>query len=122
MSKATLTVAAVAIEAVTETSFEVAVARATVEASITLNFAVPVAIVVTGQKCVLYVASYAHLTGVVADPPTSASAAADATMYAAPAQFVPLASTAVTAIAVELAPTLRTGLYTAAVRVLAAFA
>jgi len=35
---------------VTVTSFEVAVARATVDASITLNFAVPAAIVVTGQR------------------------------------------------------------------------
>ena len=44
------TVAGAAVETRTETSFEVAVASATVDASITLNFAVPVEIVVTGQK------------------------------------------------------------------------
>ena len=53
LSNASLTDVGAAFETVTVTSFDVAVARATVEASITLNFAVPVAIVVTGQKCVL---------------------------------------------------------------------
>ena len=50
LSNAILTVLAVADEAVRVTSFEVAVAAATVDASITLNFAVPAAIAVTGQR------------------------------------------------------------------------
>jgi hypothetical protein len=43
-------VLAVAEDTVTVTSFEVAVASATVDASMTLNFAVPAAIAVTGQR------------------------------------------------------------------------
>jgi hypothetical protein len=50
LSKAIFTVASAAAETVTVTSFEVAVASATVEASMTLNFAVPAAIAVTGQR------------------------------------------------------------------------
>ena len=50
--------------------------------STTLNEAVPVPIAVTGQKCVAYVELYEHATGVVADPPTRASAAAEAQIKA----------------------------------------
>ena len=100
---------AVAVDDVTVTSFEVAVARATVDASMTLNFAVPTAIAVTGQRIPSVELYAAHLTGVVADPATSASAADEATIYAVPVQLVPLASTAVTATAPVLAPTARVG-------------
>jgi len=77
--------------------------------------------VLTGQKCVFSVGLYVHATGVVADPPIRASAADEATMYAAPPQLVPVASTAVAATAVPFVPILRTGLYAEAVMVLAAF-
>jgi len=46
----------------------------------TLNFAVPTAIVVIGQRMPSSTFQAAQATGVVADPPTSASAAAEATM------------------------------------------
>jgi len=75
----------------------------------TLNFAVPAAIAVTGQRIPSVEFQAAQATGVVAEPATSASAAAEATMYAAPVQFVPLASTADTEIAPALAPIARTG-------------
>jgi len=65
---------------VTVTSFEVAVASATVEASMTLNFAVPAAIAVTGQRIPSSAFHAAQATGVVAEPATSASAADEATM------------------------------------------
>jgi hypothetical protein len=47
-----------------------------------LNFAVPAAIVAIGQVIPSVAFQALHLTGVVAEPPTSASAAAEATMYA----------------------------------------
>ena len=122
LSKAILTVESASDETVTVTSFEVAVASATVEASMTLNFAVPAAIAVTSQRIPSVEFHAAQATGVVAEPATSASAAVEATMYAAPVQAVPFASTAETETAPELAPTVSTGEATAAVIVLAAFA
>ena len=74
LSKATLTVAAVAIEAVTATE-PVAVAARIVEASITLRLAVPAAIAVTGQYAFVLSVESTHATGLVADPAISASAA-----------------------------------------------
>ena len=94
LSNSIFTDAAVAADTVTVTSFEVAVASATVAASMILNLAVPTAIAVTGQLCLELTVSYAaHATGVT-EPATRASAAEEATIYAAPVQVVPLASTA----------------------------
>ena len=122
MSNSSLTVAGAAEDTVAENSAEVAVASATVEASMTLNFAVPAAIAVIGHQCVFVDDWYTQATGVVADPPIRASAAAEATMYACPAQLVPEASVAVTATAESFEPTTRLTGATLVVRVEAAFA
>jgi len=101
----------------------VAVASATVAASMILNLAVPVVRVVTGQLCLKLTVSYeSHWTGVVAEPPTKASVAEEATIYAVPVQATPLASTATPRTAFALVPTLRSGVPTVAVIVFAAFA
>jgi len=122
LSNAIFTVLAVAEDDLTVISFEVAVASATVDASMTFSFAVPAAIAVTGQRIPSVAFQAAHCTGVVAEPATRASAAAEATMYAVPRQSVPFASTALTDTAPVFAPILSVGCATAAVMVFAAFA
>ena len=87
----------------------------------TLNFAVPAAIAVTGQRIPSVEFQAAQATGVVSEPATRASAAAEATMYAAPVHADPAASTAETATAPALPPSARTGLFTVAAIVFAAF-
>ena len=62
----------------TVTSLEVAVARATVAASITFIFAVPTAFPVTGQLWRLSAALQVQATGVVKEPAINASAAVEA--------------------------------------------
>ena len=119
LSKAIFTAESEAAETVTVTTFDVAVASATVEASITVNFAVPAAIAVTSQRIPSVEFHAAQATGVVAEPATSASAAVEATMYAWPVHGVPFASTAETETAPVLAPTASTGEATAAVIVFA---
>jgi len=79
LSNSTLTVATGAAETVNENSAEVAFAAATVDASITLNFAVPAVVPATLQRIPLAADQVAHATG-VADPAISASAADEATM------------------------------------------
>ena len=79
MSNSTLTVAAVAVETVNENSADEALAAATVEASITLNFAVPAVTPVTSQRIPLTTSQVPQATGVV-DPAIAASAALEATM------------------------------------------
>jgi len=74
LSKASLTLPAVAVETRTDTSADVAVASATVEASMILNDAVPDALPVTGHSWRLSAASKVHATG-VSDPAMSAEAA-----------------------------------------------
>ena len=99
-----------------------AVASATVAASMILNLAVPVLSAVTGQLCLELTVSYAaHATGVT-EPATRASAAEEATIYAVPVQATPLASTATPRTAPALAPTASNGVPTVAVIVFAAAA
>jgi len=76
LSNASFTEPGVPAETVTVTSLDVAVAVATVAASITLNLAVPTSLPVISQRIPL-VAVYEHAAG-VSDPAMRASAADEA--------------------------------------------
>jgi hypothetical protein len=78
LSNANLKVATDSLETVTVISFEVTVAAATVDLLITFNFAVPIEVVVTGQRIPVVEFQAAQATGVVAEPAISASAAVEA--------------------------------------------
>ena len=86
-----------------------------------VNVAVPSVIAVNGQRMPSVEFHAVHGSGVT-EPATSADAADEATMYAAPVHVTPVASTAATEIALGLAPTTSTGVFTEAVIVFAALA
>jgi len=77
LSKERATFATAAVLTVTVISFDVAVANATVAASMILNFAVPEVVPVTSQSCLWKVAFQVHADGVT-EPATNASAADEA--------------------------------------------